>query len=247
MQSGRRFLLNIKKRSVNNENHIFRPSGFEVLVDGEQKYYHDAPNTRNNEGNCVDVDITGAFEITLRVGNGGNSNSGDHADWCDAYFIQPAGHQDEDNTVNGIKLHDLTGISEFNEETLLSITTAKTFTASNGQIVPYRIYLPTKYTAGKKYPVVVFFHGAGNRGTDNKGQIKDAIPLFDQLFQKEKNGEEFIIVAPQCPSNSQWVDYPWGTNYSIDAVAESKIMKASVELIESLKTTYGIRIRISTM
>lgn len=71
---------------------------FEVLVDGVQKYYNEAPNSWNNEGNCVDVDITGASEITLRVGNGGNGNGGDHADWCDAYFVQPAGYIEPDDS-----------------------------------------------------------------------------------------------------------------------------------------------------
>lgn len=36
----------------------------------------------------------------------------------------------------------------------------------DGRLVPYRVYVPTSYTASKKYPLVVLLHGAGGDETD---------------------------------------------------------------------------------
>ncbi len=36
----------------------------------------------------------------------------------------------------------------------------------DGKLVPYRVYVPTSYTASKKYPLVVLLHGAGGDETD---------------------------------------------------------------------------------
>ena len=36
----------------------------------------------------------------------------------------------------------------------------------DGKLVPYRIYIPTSYSASKKYPLVVLLHGAGGDETD---------------------------------------------------------------------------------
>ena len=66
--------------------------------------------------------------------------------------------------------------------------------------------------------------------------------MVPTLFNRnDKNLQESIIVAPQCPAwPNQWVDTPWAEgNYSIDAVPESNELKAVVELLEQIKKTYS--------
>ena len=46
----------------------------------------------------------------------------------------------------------------------------------------YRTASPEKMKKEKTYPMLVFFHGAGGRGSDNKGQLLDAGGL--QAFEK---------------------------------------------------------------
>lgn len=45
----------------------------------------------------------------------------------------------------------------------------KSFTdAASGRTMPYRLFVPEGYDATKKYPLVVFLHGGGERGDDNE-------------------------------------------------------------------------------
>mgnify|MGYP001793325875 CR=1 FL=1 len=43
----------------------------------------------------------------------------------------------------------------------------KTHTGKDGAVLPYRILFPDNYDQRKKYPLVLFLHGAGERGSDN--------------------------------------------------------------------------------
>jgi len=39
---------------------------------------------------------------------------------------------------------------------------------ATGRTMPYRLFVPDGYVPGKAYPLVVFLHGGGERGTDNE-------------------------------------------------------------------------------
>ena len=41
----------------------------------------------------------------------------------------------------------------------------------NNNSLPYRILLPKDFDPNKKYPLLVFLHGAGERGNDNENQL----------------------------------------------------------------------------
>ena len=49
---------------------------------------------------------------------------------------------------------------------------AGTFTASDGTTLPYRLLAPAHIEPGRRYPLVVQFHGSGAIGTDNRAQIE---------------------------------------------------------------------------
>lgn len=71
-----------------------------------------------------------------------------------------------------------------------------------GHTLPYRILYPEGYDKSKKYPLVLFLHGAGERGNDNQKQLVHGA----KLFAKEENRKAFpaIVVFPQCPEDSYW-------------------------------------------
>jgi len=73
---------------------------------------------------------------------------------------------------------------------------------SAGNTLPYRILYPDNYDKTKKYPLILFLHGAGERGDDNEKQLVHGA----RLFLTEANRREFpaIVVIPQCPENSFW-------------------------------------------
>jgi predicted peptidase len=72
----------------------------------------------------------------------------------------------------------------------------------NGNTLPYRILYPANYDKTKKYPLLLFLHGAGERGKDNERQLI----WGGKLFITEENRKNFpaIIVLPQCPEESFW-------------------------------------------
>jgi len=127
------------------------------------------------------------------------------------------------------------------------------FVASNDIILPYRLYVPKDYNPEKEYSFLLFLHGAGNRGDDNANQISVNMGMTERIINGETviyNGEEvdlsreFIIVAPQCAKENQWVDTPWGKSpdpsYSVDEIPQSKYMTAVVELIDKMEEAYNI-------
>lgn len=106
------------------------------------------------------------------------------------------------------------------------------FTATDGTTIPYRVYYPEGYeTSGKTYPIFVYFHGNGSRGTDNKLQLGANHALVTKVLNC---GQECVIVAPQCPKTSAWVQtYPGDAAYDPTVAPESVHLSAAIELINS--------------
>ncbi len=79
---------------------------------------------------------------------------------------------------------------------------AKVYRAEDGSTLPYRLLLPENYDPGRAYPLVLFLHGAGERGADNDLQLVHGA----KLFTDEDNRRQFpaIVVFPQCPAEDYW-------------------------------------------
>lgn len=78
-------------------------------------------------------------------------------------------------------------------------------TTSSGEL-PYLIYLPKDYSAtnGQRWPLMLFLHGSGERGTDvQRAAIHGPLKLV-------RAGREFpfIVIAPQCPEKELWQNEP---------------------------------------
>jgi predicted peptidase len=66
----------------------------------------------------------------------------------------------------------------------------------------YRMLYPLDYKPGKKYPVVVFLHGSGERGTDNEKQLVHGSKLFADSANRKKFPA--FVIFPQCPPDEGW-------------------------------------------
>lgn len=66
----------------------------------------------------------------------------------------------------------------------------------------YLLYLPEDYlTSQKDFPLILFLHGAGERGNDvSKVEIHGP----PKLIAKEGKSFPFVIVSPQCPKEDWW-------------------------------------------
>lgn len=78
-------------------------------------------------------------------------------------------------------------------------------TGSQHGDLPYRYFEPTGYNASQSYPLILFLHGAGERGNDNEKQLRNnangAIYLLDDTNLAE---QKVFMLAPQCPSGGDW-------------------------------------------
>src|SRR5277367_3623981 len=48
---------------------------------------------------------------------------------------------------------------------------AGSYRSPSGEAMAYRLFVPPSYDAAKKYPIVLWLHGAAGRGSDNFSQI----------------------------------------------------------------------------
>ncbi|HET9486787.1 MAG TPA: phospholipase, partial [Chryseosolibacter sp.] len=84
----------------------------------------------------------------------------------------------------------------------LSLYAKKEYTSPDGKKLLYRILYPEEYDRSKKYPLVLFLHGAGERGSDNEKQLMHGSKLFlDSAVRKKFPA---IVIFPQCPEESFW-------------------------------------------
>lgn len=103
---------------------------------------------------------------------------------------------------------------------------------AKGETFKCRYGVPDKVDAGKKYPLFIFFHGAGGRGDNNKGQLMDANALA--AFSKAGIGSKrpAYLLAGQVPKGKLWVDVPWSTlEHKMPAVSDS--MRLMFEVIDA--------------
>src|SRR5688572_7840414 len=104
--------------------------------------------------------------------------------------------------------------------------------------LPYRLFRPIGFdTPGSEFPLVIFLHGDGERGTNNTSQVVSHIQgLIDRT---ERGGTAAYLLAPQAPTGGQafqWtsISYPTGS-YSNPTLASPGIsapLRLALNLVE---------------
>lgn len=114
----------------------------------------------------------------------------------------------------------------------------RVFTDGDGATMPYLLLKPRDYDPQKHYPLVLFYHGAGERGADNHVQWRNGV----EIFQKAENREKFpcFVIAPQCPAGKQWVNVPWGDDSEIQPAEPSRQLKLSLAILKSVEHEFSI-------
>ena len=118
-------------------------------------------------------------------------------------------------TILYLLLFTLFSLQGFSQD--FSLFEKKEF-VQNSDTLPYRILLPINYVAGKQYPMVLFLHGAGERGKDNEKQLVHGAKMF--LEDSIRNKYPAIVVFPQCPQNSFWANI----DSRFDSVTNKRIL-----------------------
>ena len=116
----------------------------------------------------------------------------------------------------------------------------KEFVATTGHVLPYRVIYPDNFDPLKQYPLLLFLHGAGERGSDNELQLVHGRALFegDPLLR------DMIVVAPQCSEAGYWVrivrpvtpeeiarrSFPYDAEISDDLLAVKQLLDCFIAL-----------------
>ena len=75
----------------------------------------------------------------------------------------------------------------------------------DGSGMPYRVFIPPGYSTSEVYPLIVFLHGAGERGNNNTSQLNNNANGAMQLVSDANLAiQKVIMVAPQCPTADFW-------------------------------------------
>ena len=74
-----------------------------------------------------------------------------------------------------------------------------------GAVYRFQVYLPEEWRRddGKLWPVILFLHGRGERGSEGLWQTQIGLPA---QVRDHPERWPFVIVMPQCPIPSHWTD-----------------------------------------
>lgn len=79
---------------------------------------------------------------------------------------------------------------------------AKNYITPQGDTLRYRELKPEKIQEGTTYPLVIFLHGSGERGSDNTAQLTHGAKMFTNPVNREKFPA--YVIFPQCPKDAYW-------------------------------------------
>ncbi len=115
---------------------------------------------------------------------------------------------------------------------------ARVFTGADGAKLPYRLLTPLHYDKAQKYPLVVFLHGAGERGDDNAAQTKHGA----SVFAKPENREKYpaFVLAPQCPKEQTWSAVKGWTDAESFQAEPKPAMKLVLATIDALAREFSL-------
>jgi predicted peptidase len=108
-----------------------------------------------------------------------------------------------------------------------------------GDTLNYRMLYPDWNTL-RKYPLIIFLHGLGERGNDNESQLKFGI--MNLADDKISSMYPAFIIAPQCPQNMHWANIAEDSiTHQIHLLTSpSNPIKLLIELIQKVKKDFPV-------
>lgn len=111
--------------------------------------------------------------------------------------------------------------------------------ANKGDTLRYRQLYPDADPL-RKYPLVIFLHGSGERGNDNDAQLKWGVSNF--ATDENMKMHPALVIAPQCPANMNWSNFSNTKNTTALQLmpTPSKPMELLIALIKQLTKTLPV-------
>jgi predicted peptidase len=97
----------------------------------------------------------------------------------------------------------------------------------------YRLLRPQTVVTGMRYPLILFLHGAGERGDDNRKQLAYLPRWMAEPAMRKRH--PCFVVAPQCRMDERWVDVSWADEKSTPQAAEPTTdLRAAIAALEAV-------------
>ena len=98
--------------------------------------------------------------------------------------------------------------------------------ADDGSNLPFRYFVPPGYDGATPYPLILFLHGAGERGSDNEAQLNNNANGAMRLLDDDNLAlQPVFMIAPQCPTDGWW---------------SGGILLTAIGLVDQIAATYNI-------
>ncbi|HSD16397.1 MAG TPA: prolyl oligopeptidase family serine peptidase [Thermomonas sp.] len=107
---------------------------------------------------------------------------------------------------------------------------AGTFTARDGTRLPYRLLVPTHIEPGRRYPLVVQFHGSGAIGNDNRAQVERDFAARAWAIPAVRARHPAFVLVPQFPVRSANYDDPTVPRIAVATPS----LSAALELVDAV-------------
>lgn len=114
----------------------------------------------------------------------------------------------------------------------LKLFEAREYVGEDGEQLNYRLLKPADFDPNKKYPLVIFLHGAGERGSDNAAQLKHCMAQFCTPEHRQKY--PCYVLAPQCPEGQKWADVDWSSDTPAFPAKVSSSLGLTFAVVDSM-------------
>ena len=112
----------------------------------------------------------------------------------------------------------------------------KVYVTASGDSLNYRLLRPEVEQEGEKYPLVLFLHGAGERGSDNEKQLTHGSQMWLNPVNRE-NYPAFVLV-PQCPESGYWAYTDRPSSFEPDQMPADVPLSPVFRTLKELIDTY---------
>jgi predicted peptidase len=94
------------------------------------------------------------------------------------------------------------------------------------------LFVPKPYDKSTPYPLVIWLHGGGSAGDDNRGQISLDNTLGTHFWTRKENQDKHpaFVLAPQSPAG-------WDSDAETDLGAELKLV---LEILDVVQKEYSV-------
>jgi predicted peptidase len=112
---------------------------------------------------------------------------------------------------------------------------ARNYHSPGGETMQYRLFVPPGYDTAKKYPIVLWLHGANGRGSDNLLQISDGNYLGTHIWTAPEiqAKDPVFVLAPQVENTKTWSRPHVNTRVPVS-------LRLALEIVDAVEKEYSI-------